>query len=172
LVKRLGRGDQTALAEIFDRTRSLVFGVVLRIVGDWGVAEEVTLDVYLQVWRSSATYDAQRGGPLGWLAMLARCRAIDRLRSGVTRQRKEAPLVDFPGLTAPDNPQDDAEAHQRRRMVWAALSGLPREQREVIELAYFSGMTQSELARHLRLPLGTVKTRMRLAMRKLRERLS
>jgi len=150
----------------------LVFGLTLRSLGDRNAAEEVLLDVYTQVWRQASRYDATRGAPLGWLTTIARTRAIDRLRSErlVPRQNE---LIDAAGAeeSRTPSPETATAVSEMQSAVRAALASLSSEQREVIELSYYSGMTQSEIALHLGQPLGTVKTRTRLGMIKLREML-
>ena len=172
LVQRIATGDQAALAALYDATSRLVYGLVLRVLGDPSSAEEVLLDVYTQVWRQATSYDTNRGAPLAWLTTIARSRAIDRLRSGwQDQQRKESldTLGDAPAGAA--SPEDATVASERQRFVRAALNSLTPEQREVIELAYYSGLSHSEIAAKLNQPLGTVKTRTRLGMMKLREAL-
>jgi RNA polymerase sigma-70 factor (ECF subfamily) len=173
LVEQVAAGDQAALATLYDTTNRLVYGLILRVLGDTSSAEEVLLDVYTQVWRQAASYDAGRGTPLAWLTTIARSRAIDRLRSGwQDQQRKESleTLGDAPADAA--NPEETTVASERQRLVRAALAALSPEQREVIELAYYSGLSHSEIAEKLNQPLGTVKTRTRLGMMKLREALA
>lgn len=172
LIKRIAGGDQSALATLYDTTNRLVYGLILRVLGDVSAAEEVLLDVYTQVWRQAVNYDTRRGTPLAWLTTIARSRAIDRLRSGwQDQQRKESldALGDAPAGAA--NPEETTVASERQRFVRAALQSLTPEQREVIELAYYSGLSHSEIAAKLNQPLGTVKTRTRLGMIKLRETL-
>ncbi|PWU05886.1 MAG: hypothetical protein C5B51_13450 [Terriglobia bacterium] len=165
-------GDQSALAAFYDESSQLVYSLVLRVLGDVADAEEVAMDVYTQVWKSAGTYDDSRGNVTAWLMTLARNRAIDRLRSRNTRLQKEAPLpeaFDFPASSI--SPERETQETQRRRRVAAALQTLSPEQREVVQLAFFSGLTHSELATRLQQPLGTVKTRIRMGMMKLREQL-
>ncbi len=172
LIRRAGCGEQSALTELYDTTSRFVFGLVLRILRDRDTAEEVLLDVYTQVWRQSAAYDVTRGAPLAWLMTIARSRAIDRLRSRRTIEQRNEPLaaMDDAGTMAP-SPEASAVALERQRLVRRALEALSPEQREVIELAYYSGMSHSEIALQLDQPLGTVKTRTRLGMMKLRDML-
>ena len=164
-------GDQSAMSALYDATNRLVYGLVLRILCDPGIAEEVMLDVYMQAWRQAASYDQQRGGPLAWLTTVARSRAIDRLRSGKQRQQREEPLESADNHSSPTNIEEEACASELRQRVRAALDLLSPEQREVIELAYYGGLSHSEVATRLAQPLGTVKTRTRLGMIKLREAL-
>ncbi len=170
LVARTVNGEGDALAALYDATAPLVHGLALRILGDRGAAEEVTADVYLQVWRQAVRYDATRGTPLAWLLMLARSRAIDRLRAraGRLRDLESAQAAEaLPSLAA--GPDEDAVVAERRRIVVAALGRLAPEQRAPIELAYYAGKSHSEIAIVLGLPLGTVKTRIRLGMTRLRD---
>ena len=173
LVQQIATGDQSALAKLYDNTNRLVYGLVLRVLGDMSSAEEVLLDVYTQVWRQAANYDASRGAPLAWLTTIARSRAIDRLRSGWQDQRRKESLDVLGAAPADgDNPEEMTVASERQRFVREALNTLSPEQREVIELAYYSGLSHSEIAAKLNQPLGTVKTRTRLGMMKLREALA
>ena len=171
-IHRLAVGDPEVLAKLYDESSPLIYGLALRILGDPSEAEEVTLDVYTQVWGSAQNYDSSRGTAAAWLVTLARSRAIDRLRSRASRARSEEPLdKDFEIPSAEENPEGIAILEQERRRVREALATLPPEQRQAIELAYFSGLSQTELATRLGQPLGTVKTRIRLGMIKLREQL-
>lgn len=165
-------GDQSALTELYDATSRLVFGLILRVVTDRSSAEEVLLDVYTQVWRQASSYDSKRGAPLAWLMTIARTRGIDRLRAGKHENLNRDSLDAIGEITATTaSPEADSVSAERRRLVRSALDTLSPEQREVIELAYFSGLSHSEIALKLGQPLGTVKTRTRLGMIKLREML-
>ena len=173
LVELVATGDQSALATLYDATNRLIYSLILRVLSDVSSAEEVLVDVYTQVWRQAASYDANRGAPLAWMATIARSRAIDRLRSGWQDQRRKEPLEvlgDAPANAA--SPEETTAASERQRFVREALNLLTPEQREVIELAYYSGLSHSEIAEKLKQPLGTVKTRTRLGMMKLREALA
>lgn len=170
VIAAIATGDQVAMNQFYDGTSRLVFGLVLRILNDRSLAEEVLLDVYTQVWRQAHRYDTSRGAPLGWLTTIARSRAIDRLRAErYTRQQDELNEGTTRELGAHSDPENVTAQSELRQYVLAALEVLPPEQREVIELSYYSGYTQSEIAAHLGQPLGTVKTRTRLGMMKLRE---
>ena len=172
LIKRAADGDQSALTALYDSTNRLVFGLVLRVVGDRATAEEVVLDVYTQVWRQAATYDTKRGAPLAWIMTIARTRGIDRLRSGKHDfQNKESLDSIGEARSTTASPEDNTVMSERRTLVRSALDLLSAEQREVIELAYYSGLSHSEIALRLNQPLGTVKTRTRLGMMKLRDTL-
>ncbi len=173
VVQKIAQGDQTALAALYDSTHRLAYGLILRVLGDASSAEEVLLDVYTQIWRQAANYDTSRGGPLAWLMTIARSRAIDRLRSGwQERQRKEPLDLLSDRETEAATPEENTVVAERRKFVRAALNSLSPEQREVIELAYYGGLSHSEIAVKLNQPLGTVKTRTRLGMMKLREALA
>lgn len=173
VVQNIAKGDQAALASLYDSTNRLAYGLILRVLGDASSAEEVLLDVYTQIWRQAANYDTSRGGPLAWLMTIARSRAIDRLRSGwQDRQRKEPLDTLNDRETEAASPEEATVASERQKFVRQALGSLSPEQREVIELAYYGGLSHSEIAVRLNQPLGTVKTRTRLGMMKLREALA
>ena len=172
LIKQVATGDQSALTVLYEATNRLVFGLILRIVVDRATAEEVLLDVYTQVWRQAALYDTNRGAPLAWMMTIARSRAIDRVRSGKHEQRGKEPLDAIGEITSLGaSPEETTVSSERQRFVRSALDSLSPEQREVIELAYYSGLSHSEIALKLNQPLGTVKTRTRLGMMKLRDML-
>ena len=171
LTGSLASGDQSAMTPLYDSTSRLVYGLVLRILNEAPAAEEVLLDVYTQVWRQASSYDETRGAPLAWMTTIARSRAIDSLRSGMHEQRLKQPLESAATSTAATGAGDFAVASEMQKLVRAALGALPPEQREVIELAYYGGFSHSEIALKLGQPLGTIKTRTRLGMMKLREAL-
>lgn len=171
LLQRIASGDQAAVAELYDETNSLVFGLAFRILGERAAAEDVVVEVYAQVWKQAQTYDAQRGTPLSWLLTVTRSRAIDALRA--RRRVQSAELLETPVDARADTP-DPEEASglvERRRAVSQALESLSAEQRQVLELAYFSDLSHTEIAEKLGQPLGTVKTRIRTGLLRLRERL-
>ena len=170
LLARIAAGDQPALAEFYDASSAKVFGLAMRILADRTAAEEVTMDVYTQVWRRASTYDTERGTPGSWLMMLAKTRAIDRFRSSYLERGRQVPLdqaAELPGDAA--TPEQYSADLERQRLVQEAMASLSAEQRQAIALAYYWGLSQSEIAGRLKLPLGTVKTRMRLGMIRLRE---
>ncbi len=178
LVHRMAAGDESALGALYDRWSSLVYSLVMHLLDDVDEAEEVVEEAFWQAWRQAGRYEASRGAVSTWLTTIGRSRALDRLRA--RRRLREEPLTQLSARqkervtdapVAADDPLIYTEASEQRAMVVAALDALPPEQREVIELAYFSGLSQSEIATHTKQPLGTVKTRVRLAMDKLRERL-
>lgn len=170
LLARIAVGDQSALAELYDASSPKVFGLAMKILGDHAAAEETTLDVYTQVWRRISTYDPERGTPGSWLMTLAKHRAIDRFRSSYLERGRQVPLeqaAELPGRE--ETPEQYSAGLERQRLVQDALATLSADQRQAIALAYYWGMSQSEVADQLKLPLGTVKTRIRLGMIKLRE---
>src|SRR6185436_14587453 len=166
-------GQADSLALLYDETSSLLFGLAVRVLGDQADAEEIVSDVYQQVWRTAQGFDPSRGSVLAWLTMLTRSRAIDRLRSAGSRRAKEMSFdanVDFPSSSPA--PESQSIFAQERKMVREALETLVPEQREAIELAFFRGLTHVEVAEALGAPLGTIKTRIRGGMMKLREALA
>ena len=173
LIAQTAQGDQAALAALYDRTSPQVYGLVFKILDNREAAEEVTLDVYTQVWRQAHTYDETRGSPGSWLMTIARTRAIDRYRAG-SAERGRIESLDVVEFFASDGetPEQDLAGQERRRYVQEALALLSAEQQEAIALAYFYGLSQSEISDKLNVPLGTVKTRMRLGMMKLRDALA
>ena len=172
IVKRMAGGDESALGALYDRWADAVNALVVRIVRDEAEAEEVVEAVFWQAWQQAARYTSERGAPGAWLLAMARSKSLDRLRS-MRRRRDEQPVDDsiFDNQPAIGDPLSELNASERASRVVAALQELPVEQREVLELAYFEGLSQTEIAERLSLPLGTVKTRARLALRKMRDRL-
>jgi RNA polymerase sigma-70 factor (ECF subfamily) len=170
LVRAMAGGDREAFARFYDRYAVLVFPLVLRIVRDRADAVEVLQDVFWEAWRGAAAYDPSRGTPEAWILTRARTRAIDRLRAVRRRGETFVAPVDEATAGAPPPPGGDAAMRaEDRQLVASALAQLSEAQREVIELAYYSGLTQTEIAERLEQPLGTVKTRIRLALARLRE---
>ena len=169
LIERIVARDQQAVGELYDRHSRLLFGLILRIIRDRGEAEEILQEVFVLVWTRAETYNVSLGPPAAWLVRIARNRAIDRLRANAVRQRAvEAAPEPEPAAS----PESSASVSERQRAVAQALESLPADQRVLIEQAYFLGLTQSELAERFKLPLGTVKTRIRTGMFALREQLS
>lgn len=167
LVQSIAAADQLALRALYDRTHRIVFTLVMRIVGNRESAEELTADVYHEVWRRAAKYDAAAGSVMGWMMNLARSRAIDRLRFD-HRKKRLNPHSDAPTEASGDPCGETLELKQRERAVRKALRVLTPEEREAIETAFFSQMTYSEVATFLEQPPGTVKTRIRAGLTKLR----
>lgn len=162
------RGDEAALGSLYDRYRLILFALLVRILNSRQEAEDILQEVFIQVWRRAGNFDEKRGKPFTWLVTLARSRAIDRLRQLSARER----LAVASAEEAPPEASDaavDAYRSEQKEIVAEALAQLPEEQRHSLVLAYFEGLTQSEIATRLGTPLGTVKTRMRSGMIKLRE---
>lgn len=176
LVAALGDGEVGALEQLYDRYSALVFSVALRVLHDHSLAEDVTQEVFLRVWRQPASFDPERGRFISWLSSVARNRALDEQRR-LTRRRRaedqdEAPVLRLPAEGRGDDPARETVLNDERRRVREAMQDLPEAQRTVLELAYFGGLTQTEIAKRTGDPLGTIKTRVRLGMRKLREALT
>lgn len=171
LLKAVARQDELALAQIYDRYRQILFGLLMRILNNREEAEDVLQEVLIQVWRRAADFDESRGRPFTWLVTLARSRAIDRLRNLAARERVALAGTREASAEISDAASDAFHSEQRG-LVNLALSQLPEEQKRPLMLAYFDGMTQSEIAKRLGAPLGTIKTRMRTGLTKLREALS
>jgi RNA polymerase sigma-70 factor, ECF subfamily len=171
LLKAVARGDEQALAEIYDRYRVILFGLLVRILNSREEAEDVLQEVFLQVWRRASDFDEKRGKPFTWLVTLTRSRGIDRLRSLAARERVAHAGTREASASISDAAADTFRSEQRG-LVNSALAQLPEEQKRTLILAYFDGLTQSEIAAKLGAPLGTVKTRMRTGMTRLRELLA
>lgn len=169
LIGRVAEGDQDALTTLYDASNRFLYGLLLRMLGNTATAEEVLLDVYVQLWKQAARYDKQRGNPRAWLVTMARSRAIDRMRAEGQAAQRGAQLEEAAAIATTHDAEWMATNAEMRRLVCTALEALSQEQREVIELAFYSGLTHSEIATRLKQPIGTVKTRVRRGMIKLRE---
>lgn len=170
LVQQLLQRDMRAFEQIYDRHSRLVYGLVYRIVQQAGTAEEVVQDVFLQLWRNAARYDASRGPFLPWLLTMARHRALDTLRLKSERQRRrEDQTEELPGVCAA--PQFEKQLDEKRRAVQVRelMTSLQPQQKRAIELAYFEGLSHTEIAATLKEPLGTVKSWIRNGLMRLRE---
>jgi RNA polymerase sigma-70 factor, ECF subfamily len=167
LLDRVAARDASAIAALYDRHSRLLFGLILWILRNRSEAEEVLQEVFLRAWTRIETYDTSLGSPAAWLVRIARNRAIDRLRADRLRSQPADP----PAAPMPVETPETAVSSERQRAVERALGTLPAEQRELIEHAYFQGLTQSELAARFRIPLGTVKTRIRSGMMALQQSL-
>jgi len=171
LIGRIADGDEAAFAQLYDQTHSPVYGLALRIVSLPSVAEEVTMDVYLQVWREASRYRQSRGAVFGWLMMLARSRALDRLRH--ERRSPVYHAVDFDeGHDVVDlghSPLSLVQVKQVKSKVTEVFHELSSEQQRVVQLSFYDGLSHGEIAEKLQLPLGTVKTRIRSALGKFKQ---
>jgi RNA polymerase sigma-70 factor (ECF subfamily) len=169
LLHAIAGGDEQALASLYDRYRVILFSLVLRILHSRDEAEDVLQELFLQVWKRASDFDEARGRPFTWLVTLARSRAIDRLRSLASRERAVTESARTAGPDEWSDAVDDAIRSEESAVVRRALAELPEDQRRALLLAYFEGLTQTEIATRLGAPLGTIKTRMRSGMIKLRE---
>lgn len=169
MLRQIAQGDEAALGQLYDRFGTTVYAVAFRITGQQVDAEEVTMEAFAQVWRDAVKFDPSRGSVPAWLCVIARTRALDLVRSHSRRQRLNESVAREPMEESSAIP--DVLHDERRKAVNAALAELPDAQREAIELAYYQGLSQSEIAEQLQQPLGTIKTRMRAGMMKLREML-
>jgi RNA polymerase sigma-70 factor (ECF subfamily) len=171
LIERIMTGDEGALSALYDRYSGMLYAMLLRILKDTGAAEEVLQDLFLQLWRGAARFDASRGSLGGWLLVIGRNRALSRLRG---KQRREFVPDDIEGFSLESVPSSEDLENEAARMqlmgrLRGAMAALPAEQREAVELAYFEGMTQTEIAARTGSPLGTVKSRVRAAMQSLKQ---
>lgn len=172
LLRRIATGDGDALSRVFELHSPVVLGLLVRMLGGRAEAEEVLQEVFLQVWMQADRYEESRSSPRGWILMLARSRALDRLRRRVSRQRREDEVAAAEGVAVHPVGTERLEAVEQRSRVGAALGVLSPDQRHCIELAFFEGLTHTQIAERLKAPLGTVKSRILLGMNKLRQALS
>ncbi len=170
LIERMMSGDEAALSAIYDRYSPMLFGVLMRILRDRPAAEEVLQDLFVQLWRNAAQFDPGRGSLAAWLLIIGRNRAISRLRERTNREvLEETEGLYADTFVSDQNIEEEVSRTELRGRLVAALSKLPAEQRQAVELAYFEGLTQSEIASRTGSPLGTVKTRVRTAMQSLKQ---
>jgi RNA polymerase sigma-70 factor (ECF subfamily) len=169
LIQQVANQDRDAFSQLYDRFSTLVFTLAMRMLKARSDAEDLLQEVFVQVWRQAQSYSVERGSPEAWIINIARSRAIDKIRS-IRRMQKSFVLTDDPAQAeSSDNVESSAAESETRLAMNSALANLPDTQRKVLELAYFDGLTQSEIADRLAEPLGTVKTRMRSGIQKLRE---
>src|SRR3989442_15026199 len=171
LVQSIARGDQLALHALYSQTHRIVFTLIMRITSNQETAEELTIDVFHDVWRRAPAYDPAGGSVVGWIMNQARSRAIDRLRFEQRKKRVNAPADDPVTASASHDPQQACDFEERSRLLRSALKVLTPEERQAIETAFFSELTYQEVATKLNQPLGTVKTRIRSGLGKLRQTL-
>jgi len=169
LIARIKRRDHTALAELYDKYGGRVYSLAVTIVGEDMAAQEVTQDTFIKIWEHPETYRYDESKFLAWLLMITRHRAIDHLRREKLRSGQSMSMDDE---AMPEMPDASLDVEEKWREMRHVLDGLPAEQREVIVMAYYHGLSQSEIADMLNWPLGTVKTRLRLGMQKLRDALT
>ena len=171
LIRQVANQDRDAFSQLYDRFSSLVFTLAMRMLRARSDAEDLLQEVFVQVWRQAQSYSVQRGSPEAWIINIARSRAIDKIRS-IRRMEKSFVLTDDPARAeSSDNVESSAADSEARMAMNSALANLPDTQRKVLELAYFDGLTQTEIANRLAEPLGTVKTRMRSGIQRLRDML-
>jgi len=172
LMQRTGQGDRGSFEQLYERFSGVLFSTALNVLNNQEAAEDVLQDVFVAIWEKAPLYDPVRGKPLTWAVTLTRYKAIDRLRSlrrkGILHERVEQEAKIFEEHTG-NSSLNEVDSAEKSRIVRAAIVQLSPTQREAIELAFFSGLTQAEIAKKLRQPLGTVKARIRRGMRKLRE---
>ncbi|WP_455244061.1 sigma-70 family RNA polymerase sigma factor [Petrachloros mirabilis] len=175
LLANVVKGDQQAFGQLYDHSSTLLYTMAFRILGNREEANELLQDVYLEVWRKVARYDVGRGSPIAWLITLTRSRAIDRLRARSTKQKAAmSPIENTTTSHIADlgpSPYETQADQELRMAVGNAMTSLPPAQQQAIELAYYEGLSHQEIASRLNQPLGTVKTRIKLGMSKLRETL-
>ena len=171
LLPAIARGNVSAFEELYDRYASTVYGLLLRILSNADDAQEVLQETFVKAWTSAKMFDSVRGSEVAWLISIARSRGIDRLRSRKVRLEREDEAGREISFLEHNPGPDSAIQSEERTAVRGALAELPEPQRVALELAYFEGLSQSEIAARLNEPLGTIKTRMQLGMKKLRERL-
>ena len=177
LLERVARGDESALATLYDRYAGPLYALAFRMTGERADAEEVVLDAFQQAWRDAARFREERGSVAAWFTMICRSRALDLVRArgrrdrAVSRAASATPEDALAMGRGPEPTGQAVEGGERRRLIAAALEQLSPAQRQVIELAFFEGLSHSEIADRLGEPLGTIKTRVRLGMQKLRDAL-
>ena len=177
LIAALAAGDERAAAQLYDRYTPMLMAIAFRITRSRADSEEVVLETLEQAWRQAQRYEHSRGSLDAWLAVIARSRAFDRVRTDQRRAKRIVSVEDQPGGAYPDAPDeggstmDAAEASEARVLVTRALAALPAAQREAVELAFYDGLSHAEVAERLGEPLGTIKTRIRMGMKKLRDML-
>ena len=169
LLRQSARGDEQAFAALYDATAARVHGLVLRVVRDPAQAEEVTQEVFLQVWRTASRYDEDKGSAMSWLMTLAHRRAVDRVRAAEAVNRQDTSYHQNTQQVAHDSTAEAAEQSMEARRVRSALAELTDVQRQALELAYFGGYTHTEVATMLDLPVGTAKTRIRDGLIRMRD---
>ena len=167
LIASVANGDQAAFASLYDALSPTLFGVVRRVLRDPSQAEEVTQEVFVEIWKQATRFDAERGGVRTWAVTIAHRRAVDRVRSEQSHRERQV-TVGAASLELPPSPEDDAVEAEDRQRARAAMDTLPAAQREALELAFYDGLTHVQISEHLGVALGTVKTRIRDGLIRLR----
>ncbi|MEW6248181.1 MAG: sigma-70 family RNA polymerase sigma factor [Nitrospirota bacterium] len=171
LMAQVVKGDHQAFSQLYDQSSSLLYTLALRILGNRDEAAELLQDIYLEVWKKVARYDVGRGTPMAWLVTLTRSRALDRLRARASKARTVVDSMDLSTPHVPDQSPGPFEIQadlELRNAVSKALAELPEAQQQALELAYYEGLSHTEIAARLNEPVGTIKTRIKLGMNKLR----
>ena len=169
LIRQVAKQDREAFSRLYDQSSSRIFSLALRMLKVRSDAEDLLQEVFVQIWRQASNYSEDRGSPEAWIINIARSRAIDKLRS-IRRRDETFTLTDNPaGAESTESAESFAAASEVQLTINSALADLPAAQRKVLELAYFDGLTQTEIAERLAEPLGTVKTRMRSGLQRLRD---
>ncbi|MGN6446154.1 ECF RNA polymerase sigma factor SigK [Amnibacterium sp.] len=168
-LARIARGDQRAFADLYDATAARIFGLVRRLLVDPAQSEEVTQEIYLEIWQTASRYQPERGSAMSWMLTMAHRRAVDRVRASQSSRERDVKV----GVRDYDREYDQVAEHVEITLegerVKRALAGLTELQREAVELAYYGGLTHSEIAARLHVPVGTIKTRIRDGMIRLRD---
>lgn len=168
-LQQVAEGDTDAFDDVYDAVSHRVYGIALRVLGDPHQAEEVAQETLIEVWRKSARFDALQGSASAWISTMAHHRAVDRVRSSSSARRRDASWHAERSDNVDDTTFDEASAHAHTSLILTALTTLPPTQRRAVELAYFGGYTYADVSRMMQAPLGTTKTRIRNALRVLRE---
>jgi RNA polymerase sigma-70 factor (ECF subfamily) len=173
LLRQIASGDRPAFAEFYDRYSTLMYSVAFKILNDAGEAEDVLQEAFLQIWEKAGKFDPKLGKASSWAAVLARNKAVDKIRASQRRSRlaDEAGTAHAIAEETAATVNDSLHGHEQAKLIQSAIVGLPGEQRQAIELAYFSGLTQDEISKKLNTPLGTIKARIRRGLLKLRDQL-
>lgn len=172
LLEAIRGRNEAAIGVLYDRYGRIAFGLALRVLGDRGAAEDVVQEAFLSIWRRAESFETARGSVRTWLLSIVHHRSIDRLRGTSGRRRQDAPIDDFERILAVADPWREVSQIIQRETLQRAISTLPDAQRQAVEMAYFDGYTQQEIATAMDVPVGTVKGRLRLAMQRLRSLLA
>lgn len=172
LLEAIRGRDERAIAALYDRYSRIAFGLAYRVLGERGAAEDVVQEAFLSLWRRAESFETTRGSVRTWLLSIVHHRAIDRLRGTAGRVRQDAAIDDFERVLAVEDPWREVSQVIQRESLQRAIATLPQAQRQTVEMAYFDGYTQQEIATAMEVPVGTVKGRLRLAMQRMRSLLA